>query len=56
MGASQNIKRIQNNQGDKMKTNRLFWWQHQIIMECLVNAGIPVNQAFSLALKEMKGN
>lgn len=39
-----------------MKTNRLFWWQHRIIMEYLVNAGIPVNQAFSLALKEMKGN
>ena len=39
-----------------MKTNRLFWWQHRIIMESLVNSGIPVHQAFSLALKEMKGN
>ena len=42
--------------GQNMKTNRLFWWQHRIIMESLVNSGIPVHQAFSLALKEMKGN
>ena len=54
MGASQNIKRIQNNQGDKMKTNRLFWKQHQILMECFVSSGMSAHEAFHEAYKEMK--
>ena len=37
-----------------MKTNRLFWKQHQIIMECLVNGGMSAHDAFHESYKEMK--
>ena len=36
-----------------MKTNRLFWWQHKIVMECLVNSGYSAHHAFHIAYKEM---
>lgn len=37
-----------------MKTNRLFWWQHRIIMECFVSSGMSAHEAFHEAYKEMK--
>ena len=40
--------------GQNMKTNRLFWWQHRIIMECFVSSGMSAHEAFHEAYKEMK--
>ena len=39
--------------GQNMKTNRLFWWQHKIVMECLVTSGYSAHHAFHIAYKEM---